>query len=292
MVALSELNKISIAIVVFYAPALLVAIWLSVKHGFGRSAGWLYLILLSLIRLIGAALQLATINDPTNIGLYVGAATLQSVALSPLILCGLGLISRVVESIRHHVNALVTPRNIKMVQLLVGVGLILMIVGGAQLANTIGHLQGSSSSQPSAGTSYTLPTLSLVGLGLTIGGFALLVLVTVATGFQIRNADHGEKRLALAVALSIPFITVRIIYAGLGIYGSNPDFKTFGGSPHYADYFLGMAVVMEMAVVIIFAAVGVTLHKLPKEHKGQNNQMVPVGYRADGRVEEGRQYGY
>jgi len=292
MTTLSELNKVSIAIICFYVPALAIAIFLCVRHGFSRGAGWFYLVLLAVIRLVGAALQLATINSPTNVGLYIGSATLQSVALSPLILCGLGLITRVVESIGHNSVPLITPRNLRLIQLLVVVGLILMIVGGAQMANTIGSLEGSGASQPSAGFSYNLPTVSIAGLGLTIAGFGLLVLCTITTAVQVRSADAGEKRLVLAVALSIPFVLVRLVFSGLGTFGHDPSFKTFGGSPHYADYFLGMAVVMEMVTTVIFEGVGLTLHKIPRGHKQQDVGMVPMGRRPDARVEEGRQYGY
>lgn len=38
---LSEANSIAIAELVVYTPALAVAIFLSIKHGFGRSSGYL-----------------------------------------------------------------------------------------------------------------------------------------------------------------------------------------------------------------------------------------------------------
>src|SRR4051794_5663872 len=101
MAPLTEINRIEIAEIVVYSPALLIAIFLASRHGFRRNAGWLYLILFSLVRILGAALGLAALHDPTNTGLQTGAATQQTIGLSPLILSALGLLGRVLESIQQ-----------------------------------------------------------------------------------------------------------------------------------------------------------------------------------------------
>ncbi|KAI1457146.1 hypothetical protein F4805DRAFT_429691 [Annulohypoxylon moriforme] len=250
--ALTEHNNISIAQIVVYVPALFVAIWLSYKHGFGRSAGWLYLIIFSLARVIGAALQLATISDPTNISLIVGAATLQNVGISPLIMLQLGLLGRALASIRKSTTSFVTERRLRLVQLLALVGLILGIVGGTQSYSDTG---------------YTVSSLSQAGTGVTIAAYVLLVLSTVAVAMQLSYIEEGEKRLVLAVGLSLPFILVRLAYSGESVFGNNPDFNPLTAN---VDIYLGMAVIMEMIVIAIVEAIGLTLHKLP------NNKSAPV----------------
>jgi hypothetical protein len=46
-------NGVSIAEIVVYVPSLAIAIFLSVRHGFARSSGWMFLIVFCLARLIG-----------------------------------------------------------------------------------------------------------------------------------------------------------------------------------------------------------------------------------------------
>lgn len=71
---------------VVYLPALVMALIMGWRHGFGRQSGWFFFILFSLARLIGNGCYLGTINDPTNINLYIAYAVCISVGLSPLLL--------------------------------------------------------------------------------------------------------------------------------------------------------------------------------------------------------------
>lgn len=151
---LSQTNQVAIAVLCVYVPALAIAVLLAVRHGFRRSAGWLYLVLFCLIRVVGASMQLATINDPTNTSLYVGAFTLNSIGLSALILIMLGLTSRLVESIQQSQNVLVNPRSLRLVQTVVMVGLILGIVGGTRMGDQISDMFRNPGQ-----TTYTVPDL-------------------------------------------------------------------------------------------------------------------------------------
>jgi hypothetical protein len=248
--AITDHNRISIAVVVIYTPFLLGGIYLSIRHGFGRNAGWLYLILFSLIRLIGAALDLATINQPTNIGLYVGSATLQNVGVSALILVLLGLIGRALASIQKTTRTVITPQHLRLVQTLVLVGLILGIVGGSKSSSSFqqtGTLQSNSE--------------STAGLGVIIAGYAILCASTILIATQVNYAEAGERRLIAAVGLSLPFVLVRLIYSCIGTFGNDKNFKPITGNVWIQ---LGMAVIMEMIVVLICEAVGFTLKKIPK----------------------------
>ena len=85
---------LAIAELIFYVPAFFVALWVAFRHGFNRRAGWLFLVILSLVRIVGWSCQLAAQTNP-SIGLKEAAIILSSVGLSPLILAMLGLLSRV-----------------------------------------------------------------------------------------------------------------------------------------------------------------------------------------------------
>ncbi|KAI1772404.1 hypothetical protein F4818DRAFT_171299 [Hypoxylon cercidicola] len=248
--ALTEQNHISIAQIVIYVPSLLIAILLAIRHGIGRSSGWLYLIIFSLARLIGPSLQLATISDPTNIRLRIGAAILQNIGLSPLIMVQLSLIGRALGSIRKSTNPLVTEKRVHLIHLLALVGLVLGSIGGSNSGTNFGK----------TGT-YTVSGLTQAGTGLFIAAYVLLVISTILVATQISDVEPGEKRLVLAVGLSLPFILVRLVYSAESVYGHNPSFSQLTGNVNIQ---LGMAVIMEMIVVAICESIGMTLKKLPK----------------------------
>lgn len=267
--ALTESNQVSIAELVIYLPALFVAIFLCIRHGFGRSSGWLYLIIFSLARIIGPSMQLATISQPRNYSLYIGAATLQSIGLSPLILVELGLLSRALSSIRKSVQTRVNENMLRVVQIVVLVGLILTSVGGSQA--------GSNFADTGV---YTPSNLSQIGIGLMIAGFVLTVLAAAQVALQISHAEPGEKRLALAVGLSLPFVLVRLAYAAATVYSGNPKFNQLTGD---VSVQIGMSVVMEMIAVAILEGFGLTLKKIPKveKNKSQGSNQYEMSDRAE-----------
>jgi len=63
------------------------------RHGIRRSGGFIFLIIFSLIRILGACCQLSTIHHH-SIGIYIVVAILDSIGLSPLLLGLVGMISR------------------------------------------------------------------------------------------------------------------------------------------------------------------------------------------------------
>jgi hypothetical protein len=84
---------ISIFELIVYFPALVVAAIVCSRHGFSRSSGWIFVLILSLIRIIGACCQLATYHSETT-GLVEAVIILESVGISPLLLATLGVLSR------------------------------------------------------------------------------------------------------------------------------------------------------------------------------------------------------
>lgn len=91
---LTERGKLAIAELVFYTPALFLAIIVTSRHGFGKQSGWVYLALLALIRVVGSILELVVMSK-ASVGLVVAATILSGIGLSPLLLAMLGLLQRV-----------------------------------------------------------------------------------------------------------------------------------------------------------------------------------------------------
>lgn len=90
----SQRGGLAIAHLIFYSPALVVAVTVAIRHGFNRHAGWYFLVLLSVMRIAGASCQLAADSSP-SVGIIIAAAVLSAVGLSPLLLAMEGLLQRV-----------------------------------------------------------------------------------------------------------------------------------------------------------------------------------------------------
>jgi hypothetical protein len=91
---LNARGGISILELAIYAPSLFVAFFVCHRHGFGRSSGFIFTLILCLVRIIGAGCQLATYHGRPSNGLLEATIILDSIGLSPLLLATLGLLSR------------------------------------------------------------------------------------------------------------------------------------------------------------------------------------------------------
>jgi hypothetical protein len=130
------------------------------------------------------------------------------------------------------------------------VGLILGIVGGVNAGNTL-----------AATSVYEVQTLSQVGLGLFIGSYVIIVFITILTSFSVSHAKPGEKRLLYAVALSLPFLLVRLVYSTISTFSKTPSFNLVSSD---VTIILCMALLEELITVIIYEACGLTLQKAEK----------------------------
>ena len=78
---------------------------------------------------------------------------------------------------------------------------------------------------------------------------------------RISQVNLGEKRLLLAVAISCPFLAVRLVYALISVFANSMSFNpTFGN----ITIFLCMDVLEEIVVVAVCVVIGLTLRIVPK----------------------------
>ncbi|KAL7799964.1 hypothetical protein V8C37DRAFT_183 [Trichoderma ceciliae] len=250
---LQAYDDIAIAELVFYIFALGGGIFLCVKHGFTKNAGFRALIILSLARIIGACFRLATISSPNNINLYIGWLTLNGIGLAPLILLSFGLLSRVFESIKSKGRTLVQPQYQRLVEVLMLLAIILLIVGGTKSNFSI--IDG----KPKVDYS----TISHVAEGILI---AIAALLAFAIGLAILNQNHvstGEHRIIFIVAVCFPLILVRLVYSCLLI---------FGGVASTPWLYLGMSSLMEMIVTLLSEVLGFSLDKVVPQPIPRNDE--------------------
>jgi hypothetical protein len=86
-------NVVAAIEVAVYVPASILAIVICVRHGFNRSSGWIYTLILCIVRIAGAVCQFLSIRDHSN-SLIEAKLIIDSIGLSPLLLATLGLLSR------------------------------------------------------------------------------------------------------------------------------------------------------------------------------------------------------
>ena len=84
---------LAIVELIFYAVALPISVMVAIKHGFGRSAGWVLLVPLSCARIGGAIAELVAINTSSPRA-FTAAAILANVGFSMLVIAQLGLLQR------------------------------------------------------------------------------------------------------------------------------------------------------------------------------------------------------
>ncbi len=246
-------NGVSIAEVAVYIPALAIAIFLAVKHGFGRNSGWYFLIIVALARIIGACLQLATISQPTNIGLYTGSAILNNIGFSPLELACLGFLSRFLDSINKRHATLLRPRMLRLIQIVILVGLILGIIGGIDASD---NFQNTGTYQPGSKNE--------IGTSLLIVSYVAIIISTILISFSLSHAEQGEKRLFVAVVFALPFLLVRLVYSIFSTFTHNRNFNLLTGN---VTVLLCVALIPEFICVAMFEFMGLTLRKAVKvEH--------------------------
>jgi hypothetical protein len=131
------------------------------------------------------------------------------------------------------------------------VALILCIVGAV-----------NSSTSGSATALGKPATLTKVGVVLFVAAWAGLCLLLVIMVVKSSLVQKGERRLIIAVAISVPFILVRLIYSMVVVFANNRHFNIVTGS---VTINLVMAVLEEFVVTIVCISVGLTLQIRPKE---------------------------
>ena len=108
---------------------------------------------------------------------------------------------------------------------------------------------------------YVPQDLSKVGLALFIVSFLAILATTVILSPSISHAEPGERRVLLAVAVSLPFLFVRLVYSSAFTFGNHSSFSPLRGN---VTVLLCMALLEEIAIVLVYECVGLTLRKVTK----------------------------
>lgn len=86
-------DGIAVAQLIFFLAYLAAATYITVRHWHFKGSAWIIFITFSLLRIIGASFQLATISSPTYTN-YVGALVCSAAGVAPLVIVNLGMVGR------------------------------------------------------------------------------------------------------------------------------------------------------------------------------------------------------
>ncbi|MCJ1400452.1 hypothetical protein MMC11_003657 [Xylographa trunciseda] len=245
-------DALSVVQIAVYVPCFLLALVLCSRHGWSKSSGWTYLITFTCLRIISSACQLIDDSNPSK-EVKTAYIITSSIGISPLTLLSLGLLSRVNDNTVPRLSAIL----FLCIPLSSMVGMILGIVGGVKQS------QSSTPLVPTTSSKVAVANFALIFLVVNV----ILVILLI----RLANVKKGEKRLLFVVSVSMPFILLRVIYALISDFGSNPDFGALTGS---TTIFCAMAVVPEMVVALISLTSGFTLRVIPKDEKDKD--VLPV----------------
>ncbi|KLO19997.1 hypothetical protein SCHPADRAFT_816698 [Schizopora paradoxa] len=251
---LDQRGDIAIAEIVFYVPILVCALLLTLRHGFGRQAGWIFLFTFSIVRIVGGAIHIAAEEvTPPKTGLFIAAFAIESAGVAPLLLCTSSWLQTRVN------HPLFYPHVFRLVRIVLVVAFALAIVGATNATSS------------NANDRTTGATLRKVGGIIILACFIFMAFVHVLLWTYKSRLYTRHRTLLLGISTALPFLLVRCIYSVLSAFSpvssfgpvtssslpaqhnSLSKFNSFSGS---WQIFLVMSLVMEYAVVLIYLTVG------------------------------------
>lgn len=269
---------IAIAEIIFYVIGLAPAIYVCTRHGFGRHGGWFYLLSLPIVRIVGASCELAAEQKP-SVGLYTAAAICNGIGLVPLLLVVMAVLKRANDGMSTRIPV----RVFQLSHLVIIIGLALTIAGSVEAIPT------NSASEISSGR-----TLRKAGIILLLIAFIANAAITAFTLFRIRQAWAGDRKLVYAVALSLPFLLVRVIYSVCIAFATHS--KTFNAQAPNVFVQAFMQVLMEFIIWTILLVGGLlspSTKEAPYSHgsgieilPGRNSNKTVPAYQPSYRQEE------
>jgi hypothetical protein len=86
--------------------------------------------------------------------------------------------------------------------------------------------------------------------------FGMLLILSIGAALARHYGHHSEGLLIAAVACSLPFILVRLLYSAITAFGHDSSFNVVTGS---VTITLVMVALEEIAVVAIYTITGLSL---------------------------------
>jgi len=245
---------VSVVELVVYVPLAFATGFLVFNTGHGRKAGWVYLMVLSIVRVIGGALHIATETDANPpIALFIATGVLESAGLSPLMLATLGFLKVVAQ------ESLDKQRFVNVAPIL----LHMLNAAALALSTTGGVKVGTAKSQDdlNSGT-----TFRHIGGVLFLVQFSLIALLHIYFWTEKKRILKYRRMLLAGISFALPFLFLRVLYsflsglAPVGLPGGPPpernSLSPFNSTTGQWQIYFLMSVLTEIMVVSIYLFVG------------------------------------
>ncbi|KAL8978329.1 MAG: hypothetical protein Q9205_006057 [Flavoplaca limonia] len=108
-----------------------------------------------------------------------------------------------------------------------------------------------------------------MGLSIFMAIFVVYTIICFATLFALEAVFKSERTIIYGLTMAIPFLFLRILYATLAVFEDNNEFAIVNGS---ATIQLCMAVLMEMAVVVIYCGIGIFVPEREVERRKEHQR--------------------
>jgi hypothetical protein len=248
MPTLDVFGQLAAATIAFYIPILVITITLVLRHGFRRDAGWIFLLIFSIVRILGGILLIAAeLTRPINTNLYIGAYVLVAAGLSPLLLATLGFLRTIGQNSFSEGGSM--TRVFRLLGVMATVALILAIYGG------------TSTSDVNRGNTYRRAGAILFAVL-----YILLVGVHVMCWLRVNTLMKHRKFLLIGISSALPFLGIRVLYTVLSAFSGPISYTGIPAKGNSLAKFniatgdwrihLVMGLLMEYIVVVIYTTVG------------------------------------
>ncbi|TDL17888.1 hypothetical protein BD410DRAFT_775673 [Rickenella mellea] len=283
--ALDARGIISVIQVIVFVPIFFVALFLTFRHGFKRQAGWIFLLIFSIVRIVGGVMLVVaeSLKNPST-AVFITAFVLESAGLSPLLFATWGFLQSV--DLYAQTGLPISNRHWRILGFLLAVGLVLAIIGG---------IDESSSSLSTQNTGATFRKISSL---LFLGVFIILVSIHFLLWSKKSKILLHRRTLLVGISAALPFLFIRVVYSALSSFAPNTlggssllvhnslsKFNTVSGS---WEIYLTMSLLVELITVLIYCGTG-TLLPLQEEEKdyegstSKNDNMYKMSGQAVGR---------
>lgn len=244
--------------IAFFAPALLIGLYIVFRHGFNRQAGWVYIVVLSLLRIIGGAATLyMDVNNDFSTSLIETAVITSSIGTAPLLLALMGFLARINAGMERKSLPQLAFRPIQLAAL---AALIIAIIGG---------VNESSTSPTDQQTGKSLEEAASIVFALI---WLVLALITIWNALNSRYVLSNEKMLLGASVIAVPFLLVRVAYT-VSVAFSGPTSEFYYRNVNvYIEAF--MQFTMEAIVVCLYIFAGLMTPKADKREIRAGNSDV------------------
>lgn len=236
---------------VFYIPALPISLQIAYAQGPGRNAAYGYLALFNAIRITGFSIQLyaETHNQNANTTYYTVVAVLLNISLSPLLLASVGMLSRVEGAVGRRMGC-----TLMLIAIPITLALALVVAGSIDPTSQDG------------------PTFSAngeikAGVVLYLICFMQLCYATALVLFRKHLAMSDDQKLVTVVAISLPFVLVRVLYTCLFAWHDHGNSEWFNVISGDVTTQLCMQVVQEYVIVFLYLLTGLNLTQKHRERE-------------------------